>query len=485
MTVLWSTWAATPPRMDGTIVDEEWRGAEVDPLPLPGEPPGRVMIQNDARFLYLAIDLPVDTEPAVDTGDHFYFSVDVDRDGAISPNVDVNYAQAFNDRNTLIRQLYLGPDVWTGGLLEPSDSMATRGFGPTSLAARPHTTWTARFELGELQPSPDGVIFFGLRVASDRPAFTHDVPAGFTGDFSSLVKLHLAGRPVIPAELAGDVIAGVGLVPATQIVDGYATTDPGYRLQVTDAAFGGVLDLIGNGDTLARLWAAGARRYRIDHQHAGRGFAPIDQTWVNYQLVGRRYQLRTFGPDAAHTYPMTDPGDDYSIEDLLLQWNTTVFPSGRHEFRAEFFAADGRPVGTGSGQTLALEVANGRPVASVDSVTGPDGRPVRACDLVRYEEGQAVQVQVTATEPGGLLASWALVAEYGDSRRDTLGGGSYPAPAPPDRRWTGVSPATVPYPPPRTCAYQFRVSATLRVTDGYAASIGGTHAFKSVTLVRS
>lgn len=253
-----------------------------------------------------------------------------------------------------------------------------------------------------------------------------------------------------------------------------------------DSAFGGLLDLIGNGDTLARLWAAGARRYQILHQYAGTGFAPIDQTWMNYQLVGRRYEPRPFGPDAAHTYPLTDPAEDYSIEDLLLQWNSTTFPSGLHDFRAEFFAADGSPVGTGADQTLTLMVDNGAPVVRLDEIRRADGSVVRACDFVRLQtDTEGISLVVTATDPRGHLRSWSVIAEYGESPPPPFAGQSYPTSPPPgDRRWYGVTRAVVPYQPPVTCAYLFRVAADMRVTNGYADSISSNRAFKTLTLVR-
>lgn len=484
--VAWSTWSPTAPRIDGSIVDGEWSGAGV--VPLPGHPGGTVLVQNDARFLYVGIDLPEDTEPTPDPADYFWFSVDIDQDGAITPNVDLNYAQMAPSH--LVLQHYLGPNQWTPALPDQTDSVCARGFGPSSLDTRPHATWTARLDLGELEAVPGGVVFFGLRVSSADPPVTHDVPDLFFTDFSSLVKLHLAERPTIPAELAGDVLAGVGLVPATQIVDGYASTHPGYYPHVEDAAFGGLLNLIGNGDTLARLWAAGARRYRILHQYAGGGFTPIDQAWTNYLRVGRRYQPRPFGPDAAHTYPLTDPNDEYSVDDLLLQWNSTTFSSGLHDFRAEFFAADGTPVPVGTDQALILMVDNGQPVVRVDAILAPDGTPVQPCDFVLLEKGEGVQIVVTATEPRGHLLDWRLTAEYGNATPLDLGGASYPAGSPPrDRRWYGATrvtmPADGPFDPPRTCAYLFRVRAGMRVTNGYTPYIGGAATFQTLTLVRS
>lgn len=483
--VMWSTWSPTPPRIGGSITGDEWSGA--GSLPFPGTPAGTLLVKNDARFLYVGLDLPEDTDPAASPHDYFWFSVDADQDGTITPGVDLNFTQATGEPHRLVRQHYLGPDQWTPGLPDATDSMCGRGFGPTSLTPNPHGSWTARLDLGEMGVTPGDVIFFGVRASSTSPSFAYDIPEDFFNDFSSLTKLHLAARPVIPAALAGDVIAGVGLIPSTQIVNGYATTDPSYVPHVVNAAFGGVLNLIGNGITLARLWAAGARRYAIQHQYASGGFTPIDQTWSNYRLNGRRYELRTFGPDAAHTYPLVDPNDEYSTDDLLLQWNSTDAPAGTHHFFAEFFAADGSAIPTGMDHTLELMVDNGQPVVGIDSITRPPGRtPVLACDFVRLNRGEGIELVVTALEPRfGHLLGWSLGAEFGDGIRLALGDQSYTAPAPPDRRWDGVHAHVVSFVPTATCAYLFRLRASMRVTNGYTPYFGGAETFKTLTLVMS
>ena len=135
---------------------------------------------------------------------------------------------------------------------------------------------------------------------------------------------------------------------------------------------------------------------------------------------------------------------------------------------------------------LRLEVDNGRPHVAVDRIVRANGDIVQACDFVRLQADEQVGVVVTAVEPRrGHLHSWSAGAEYGESGRHPLGGEGYPtAPRPSGRRWEGVRGTTLPFTPPTTCAYLFRVSAEMRVTNGYAPSIGGANAFKTLTLVR-
>jgi hypothetical protein len=96
-----------------------------------------------------------------------------------------------------------------------------------------------------------------------------------------------------------------------------------------------------------------------------------------------------------------------------------------------------------------------------------------------------VNVVVTASEPRGHLHSWSLSAEYGNGEVRSLRGESYPtAPRPASRRWVGVARASVPFVPPMTCAYVFRVGATMRTTNGYVSSGPGDSTFKALTLVQ-
>ena len=77
-------------------------------------------------------------------------------------------------------------------------------------------------------------------------------PAYVTTD-STIVKVDLI-------TLSGPVFMGVGNVPADRIVDGYATTDPGYFYKVRHSPFGGTLNLFGN---LVNFRAIGATHYEV------------------------------------------------------------------------------------------------------------------------------------------------------------------------------------------------------------------------------
>ena len=325
-----STWANSPITIGGALSDADWTDAGRIRIPR-----GYLLVKNDARFLYLAMDLTEDRGEDPGDGDYYWLTFDKDKNGAITPNVDIQYASWPGHPERLGFQYYKGPNTWTG-LHESSDGEASEAFGPTFNSATPHRTRELRIPLSELgiNLAAPGVprLRFGLRISSSNPRFTHNIPSNFTADFTHLWQIMLTRKPSAsyPAGTAGAVIGGVGLIPATKISpSGYATTDPGYFVQVKEAVFGGRLHLIGNRSTLASLWGGGARRYRVLYREGNSGpWSASRQTWSNYRWTGGTYVLEAFGPDGAGTYPLLHPGIDYSIDDLLLSWPSTEHAPG-------------------------------------------------------------------------------------------------------------------------------------------------------------
>jgi hypothetical protein len=81
-----------------------------------------------------------------------------------------------------------------------------------------------------------------------------------------------------------------------------------------------------------------------------------------------------------------------------------------------------------------------------------------------------VRFNLTARDAEGHLAGWALTAHWGAGSSATVASDGYPAHRNAAHQWTGASGQVVPtgeWVPPVTCAYQFRLSATARVTNGY------------------
>jgi hypothetical protein len=487
--------------ISGAFSPGEWTGAGT--LPMPG---GSILVKNNAEFLYLAIDLANDTGNSPGVGDYFWLSFDVDRSGSITPNFDINYGIYPSLPIKIARQFYLGPGTWTGILATPSPAAAQQGFATTPSSAVPHRIWELRIPLSELGIAAFGAttlpsVRFGLRVASTTPAFVTDFPPGFFTNFAGLHTIYLSTAPDTnyPAGTAGAVIGGVGLIPATKIIEGRATTEAPYVPTVTKAAFGGTLNFIYNRPNIVALWAGGAKRYAVLHRAGNSGaFTPLRRAWSNYRWTGSTFLLDSFAPDANDRYELKNPGLDYSTKDLLFQWQTTgssgepPTPSGLHEFQIQFFTAAGAALATppALAQTLQLYVDNALPQLQLYEIRYK-GATVAPCSIVEITETpDPVQVRFRAFDPEGNLLSYALRAHYGAPGTPSLnllpaGVGNYPG-----GNWTGEADTTVNCPvtpskfPPTTCAYQFRLNATPRVINGYSY-IGYTEVTAHVTFHRA
>lgn len=490
-----SHWAKTPISLSGTFSAGEWTDAVT--MPMPG---GVILVKNDATFLYLALDLIGDTGNSPGVGDYFWLSFDVDRSATITPNFDVNYGIYPSLPIKIGRQYYLGPGTWTGILGTPSLSATQQGFGSSPNSATPHRIWEIRIALSEIGITELGgttlpSVRFGLRVASTSPSFVTDFPPGFFTNFASLHEIYLATGPdvIYPPGTEGSVIGGVGLIPATTISGGRATTASPYVPTVTNAAFGGVLNLIYNRPNVRALWGAGARKYRILHHFGGASFAPLRRTWANYRWTGSTYVLDSFGPDSNDYYELKDPSFDYSTKDLLFQLNSVgssgnpPLPTGIHEFQVEFRNAENTVVASPA-QILQLYIDNTTPELQIYEITYK-GASVKPCSLVEITETpDPVRVRFRAYDPEGDLLSFYLYAYYGGTSTPRIsllpsGMGSYPG-----GNWQGVTDQWIDCPvspkfPPVTCAYQIRLGAYPRVTNGYTY-IGYTEATTSVTFHR-
>lgn len=492
--VVASGWAALPIATNGVVGGPEWAGAGTLALPR-----GRLLVKNDATHLHVALDLTGDLGNDLGTSDYFWLTFDVDGDGHITARRDVQYGIYPTMPIRVGRQLYLGPGTWTGLISGGTAAVAARGFGASPASATPHRVWELRIPLAELGVTivPGGVapvLRFGLRIASSNPAFVVDYPTNFFNDFSALPRIVLATAPatVIPPALLGPVIGSVGLIPAGGgciDANGYATTDASYTLPVKDAPFAGSLNLIANRTTLQAARAAGATRYRVLRGPAPAAVAtPMVATWTNYRYTGLDWVLETVAPDGAGTYEIPDPAVDRSIDDLLFRWDTTAVPNGLHYVRVQYLRPDGTPVAPPAGDVLPLQIDNQPPTARLLDVLRRTGASIRRCDVVSLAADEGVRVRFQAEDPEGHLGSYDVVARYGDDATPSLPAlaaqGYVPVPS---KKWHGTTDATVPaapaeFRPPYSCAYEFRVTARGRATDGYASGMPERSSSRFVTL---
>jgi hypothetical protein len=486
--ILNSSWAAAPIDLTAPLFHDAWAGAMEKQMAIPG---GFMWAKNDAQFAYIAFDITADTNNDPGTGDYFWLTFDKDRNGAITPNVDVNYSVYPGQPNKLGRQYYLGPGTWTGLLNEPSPSECRIAFEASPNSATPHRIWKMRIKLSEIGVSLLGWWLwpprtrFGLRVASSTPSLIGNTPATFYTSFTDLHTLYFSRNGVAPSADLGPVMGSVGLIPTTKIDSGTgkATTAAGYYVTAQNDAFGGLLNLIGNHAQLQALKTAGATKYRIKKaEGAGGAFSNFNSAWFNYKWVASEYVLESFGPDASDFYPMPDPAVDYSIDDLLVQFDSTRLSTGIHRFQVEFFNAVGAVVSAPApAQTLTLYIDNNVPQVKINDIWH-GGAKVAACDIVEMTSpADGVTVNFDATDPEGNLHSYSVTASWGDGSSAGIESASYDAGVM-GPSWSGVTNKTSAlFVPVRTCAHAFNVTAWARTTNGYGR-IGHNSASRFITI---
>lgn len=162
--------------------------------------PGTILVQNDAQFLYIGLDVIKDSGNDPLTDDYFWLSFDFDKDKKITPNVDVQYGQFPGQPNHIAKSLYIRPFETTTILPSAGASECRIGFGASLKSPIPHRMIEVKVPLADIGGSLSATpahVFMGVRVHSRKPAFTIDVPTGFDGDFSSLTEVKLMQDPAV------------------------------------------------------------------------------------------------------------------------------------------------------------------------------------------------------------------------------------------------------------------------------------------------
>ncbi len=168
---------------------------------------GFITVLNDNIRLYILVDVLGDTTEGSPSEDYFWLTFDVDRDGAITPDVDLNYGPAPGTYD-MQYQYYSGPGSWSGGDPGYIFSSVAAGFGcffadgtewlytaPLAPVCDNHRVYEFGIDLREIGAHAGGDVRMGLRIVSANPDFTDEVPANFTHDFSDLIEVSLAPYP--------------------------------------------------------------------------------------------------------------------------------------------------------------------------------------------------------------------------------------------------------------------------------------------------
>ena len=477
-----SEWAITPIDPAAPINSGGWEDAGTLKFSR-----GFVMAKNDANFLYLALDVVYDTGNDNGTNDYFWLSFDYNRDRAITSNVDVNYGNYPNYPNKLGIQKYLGPGKWTG-ISVPPKSEVVQEFGPSPNSDTSHRIWKFKIDLKEINvalswPLSTPYTYFGFRVRSSNPAFTTDFPGNFYKDFTKLRQLILSRKPSIPSTDLGPLVGSIGLIPTTKILaSGRATTDPGYYVHVQNAAFGGTLNLIGNRTKLQQLWAANNKKYKVEIAAPGGSYTKLISNWSNYRWTGSTYALESFAPSSYGYYQLANPGIDYSIDDLLIQFPTTALLPGLYKIKVTFYVGSSY-TSIAAEQELKIYIDNHLPATNIESVKH-GANEVSACAIETIGAApDGLTFRITANDPEGNLRGVSFYATYGAGLSTSIYSESY---SPSMGNWAGFTNKLIPvsgnWRPPQSCAYSFIVVATARTTNGYSY-IGKNSTHRNLTLL--
>jgi hypothetical protein len=371
------------------------------------------------------------------------------------------------------KQFYLGPGTWTGISNQPTQSLARQDFGPSAHARMNHRVWELRIDLREVNlnltqiPVPP-VLHFGLRVSSTTPQFTSDFPVNFYQDFKNLPGILLAMTAPLPS--IGKPIAGVGLIPVGDGMPGHdginpntgrATTASGYFLPTKDAAFGGVLNFIGDHTILQNLFNQNAKKYCVKVKGTQQ---LLLSSWSNYHFKNNQWVYEYFAPDGDGFYELRSPSETYSIDHLLFQWNTNGLPTGTHDVEFDFVNQAGTVVNT---QALRLMIDNNLPDVEILEIQYRN-QTVQPCDIVSIQPStDPVKVHYRVFDAEGDVYSFGLDAYHGENKVEHLIPTTYPTDG------HGVADAWLSAPvnpkfPPETCAYELRLWAYANVVNGYS-----------------
>jgi hypothetical protein len=198
------------------------------------------------------------------------------------------------------------------------------------------------------------------------------------------------------------------------------------------------------------------------------------QTWTNFKFVAGNWVPISVGPDGDDAYVIPDPVEIWYLPNLLISWQSGLFPNGTYALKLEILNNGGGLLASPAGNSLTLFVDNTPPVPTINQVYY-DGTPL--CDCAIVTQGDAPRgftFDISVTDANGALNGFSLGGVYGNNlSTPTLYSDAYsPAHVDADgaNRWNGVTNIIVPVTPFRastSCAYTYTLSASSRVQNGY------------------
>lgn len=284
--------------------------------------------------------------------------------------------------------------------------------------------------------------------------------------------------------LAGPWLQGVGHIPSTRIIDGYANTPAEYSFgHFVDSPFGKVLKVWGNFDALVNA-PYNARYYRVLISK-GSASSYFKQAWNIYIWNGVEYELLSISPDSQGFYPI--PGTsttDLNLifpahRNLLMRWETRSGNlvdgiggeyNGKYTLELEAYDSGKNPLSLTGTTTMDLMIDNTHPIVEIEEIRH-DGVSVARCAIVDTPPNDFT-FRIVARDPKGHMLNYHLYAFWGNNEADLVSSDSFTSTGPGTS--TGVNSVVVPPPGPSPwqatetqCAHTFRLAAWKRTIDGY------------------
>ena len=204
----------------------------------------------------------------------------------------------------------------------------------------------------------------------------------------------------------GDLLMGIGLIPATDVAGGLATTPAGLY-QVTNAPFGGTLPIMVNYQAAI---TAGASYYQV--QVDGIPQTDIWSVYFGDPAVLISVPALTIGPSTG-CYPVHPVAElfQYNPPELGDQLDSTRFSNGLHKLVLVFLDSGGKPLSpTVESLPLNIMVNNQQCVAALSPPSIPSpGSVDSACGVIHYAGDKTLTVSLafTATQPAN-FATFSL-----------------------------------------------------------------------------
>jgi hypothetical protein len=318
---------------------------------------------------------------------------------------------------------------------------------------------------------------------------------------------------------SGFIFTTVGNLPTSEIEQnpvhpshGLAVVDPCVASaleipQYNDSPFGATLRIHGSfGETDI---ANGVRYYQIllapwdgpDDPPEPEDFEPMTSSLSKIKTIPQPdgsvvFELVNLGPKTVknvdNVYELTYTGW-WSHIDERIRWHTRGYANGKYTMTFRAFRdhptiptilQDYTPFVTGNDlDELTLLVDNSPVDVNIHQVkydpntsphwSEPNDGEIPECGIINLQnDTENLRFNITAHHPGGYMYRWILDAKYGKNKNaGVIAQATYPGVVPPDD-WPGVverefeseDGSLIPW---QRCAYQFRVRAWTRATNGY------------------